>query len=451
MNDSKDTFTILFIDDEPLVLSSLKRFFMRSGYRLLCAENGEEGLEILTSNRIDLLLLDLKMPGIDGIEVLERARECDPDLKVIIQTGHGGVPEAVQALRKGALDFLVKGDAFEILNNRIRQVYENWLLERENIELRKGNLDSFQYDKLIGDSTVIKQLKNFIVRVAPTETTVLIQGESGTGKELIAQALHYHSGKRGKPFIAVDCASISESVIESELFGHEKGSFTGAGASTLGLIRAADTGTLFLDEIGEISASVQAKLLRVLQERVVRPVGSTRTFQVDVRIISATNKNLLDEVAQSSFRQDLYYRLSTVTLTAPPLREREDDISTLATHFLEQCTAAMGRPITLSKEVCSILYRYNWPGNIRELENVILGAAVFTDDGTIRPEDLPSPLKMSASLQNETNNKMNSLAAYEMEAIKNALILTKNNRRKAMEMLEISEATLYRKIKEYKL
>ena len=450
MIDSQDRFTILVIDDELLVLSSLKRFFARSDYRLLLAENGEKGLEMLTENRVDLLLLDLKMPGIGGLEVLERARECIPDLKVIIQTGHGGVQEAVQAVRKGALDFLVKGDAFEILSNRVRQVYENWLLERENRELRKGNRETFQFDKLIGDSLVIKQLKNFIVRLAPTETTALIQGESGTGKELIAQALHYHSGRRDKPFVAVDCASINESIIESELFGHEKGSFTGADASALGLIRAADTGTLFLDEIGEISASMQAKLLRVIQERMVRPVGSIQNFRVDVRVISATNKNLLDEVAKSAFRQDLYYRLSTVTLTSPPLRERGDDISILATHILEQFATSIGRPLSISSEVRSMLERYHWPGNIRELENVLHGAAVFADEGIIRPEDLPSSLKMSASVHVAMPGN-NTLAFYEREAIKNALILANNNRKKAIELLEISEATLYRKIKEYKL
>ncbi|MBV5317977.1 MAG: sigma-54-dependent Fis family transcriptional regulator [Desulfobulbaceae bacterium] len=450
MTYSNNKFTILLIDDEPLFLSSLKRFYARSDYLLLLADNGEKGLEMLAANRIDLLLLDLKMPGIDGLEVLERAIKCVPGLKVIIQTGHGGLQEAVQAIRKGALDFLVKGDVLEILNNRIRLVYEKWLLERQYKELRERLTDSFQFDQLMGHSPAIEQLKNFIVRVAPTETTVLIQGESGTGKELIAQALHYHSEKRNKPFVAVDCASISESVFESELFGHEKGAFTSADSSTLGLIRSADTGTLFLDEIGEISTSVQAKLLRVIQERTVRPVGSTQSYPVDVRIISATNKNLLDEVARATFRQDLYYRISTVSLTAPPLRERGDDIALLTNHILEQCSTAMRRSISVASEVSDLLERYEWPGNVRELENVLRGAAVFVTDGIIRPEDLPPALQTIPSVQGEIE-KIHTLAAYERKAIKNALVLTKNNRKKAFELLEISEATLYRKIKQYQL
>lgn len=448
--EAKEAFTILVVDDEISILNSLKRLFRKTGYRILLAEDGRKGLELLESTQVDLMLLDLKMPGMDGFEVLERALECRPALKIIIQTGHGGVQEAVKAVQKGALDFLVKGEALDVLNNRIRQVYEHWQLEQENLALRRKDAEQFEFDRLIGESPPMVQLKKLITRVAPTDSTVLIQGESGTGKELIAQALHHHSERRDKPFVAIDCASISESVLESELFGHERGAFTGADAPFQGVIRSADKGTLFLDEIGEISTSVQAKLLRAIQERSIRPVGSTRFYKVDVRIIAATNKILLNEVANAAFRQDLYYRLSTVTLTAPPLRKRENDIFLLTEYFLEQCSASLGRRVQISDEVHELFARYEWPGNIRELDNVLRGAAVFSDGGVIEATDLPQAIRSSKPLVEPATEPV-TLEAMEKEAIRKALALSKNNRKEARKILAISEATLYRKIKKYNL
>ena len=448
--EAKEAFTILVVDDEISTLNSLKRLFRKTGYRILLAEDGRKGLELLESTQVDLMLLDLKMPGMDGFEVLERALECRPALKIIIQTGHGGVQEAVKAVQKGALDFLVKGEALDVLNNRIRQVYEHWQLEQENLALRRKDAEQFEFDRLIGESPPMVQLKKLITRVAPTDSTVLIQGESGTGKELIAQALHHHSERRDKPFVAIDCASISESVLESELFGHERGAFTGADAPFQGVIRSADKGTLFLDEIGEISTSVQAKLLRAIQERSIRPVGSTRFYKVDVRIIAATNKILLNEVANAAFRQDLYYRLSTVTLTAPPLRKRENDIFLLTEYFLEQCSASLGRRVQISDEVHELFARYEWPGNIRELDNVLRGAAVFSDGGVIEATDLPQAIRSSKPLVEPATEPV-TLEAMEKEAIRKALALSKNNRKEARKILAISEATLYRKIKKYNL
>ncbi|ADW16316.1 two component, sigma54 specific, transcriptional regulator, Fis family [Desulfobulbus propionicus DSM 2032] len=448
--EAKEAFTILVVDDEISILNSLKRLFRKTGYRILLAEDGRKGLELLESTQVDLMLLDLKMPGMDGFEVLERALECRPALKIIIQTGHGGVQEAVKAVQKGALDFLVKGEALDVLNNRIRQVYEHWQLEQENLALRRKDAEQFEFDRLIGESPPMVQLKKLITRVAPTDSTVLIQGETGTGKELIAQALHHHSERRDKPFVAIDCASISESVLESELFGHERGAFTGADAPFQGVIRSADKGTLFLDEIGEISTSVQAKLLRAIQERSIRPVGSTRFYKVDVRIIAATNKILLNEVANAAFRQDLYYRLSTVTLTAPPLRKRENDIFLLTEYFLEQCSASLGRRVQISDEVHELFARYEWPGNIRELDNVLRGAAVFSDGGVIEATDLPQAIRSSKPLVEPATEPV-TLEAMEKEAIRKALALSKNNRKEARKILAISEATLYRKIKKYNL
>lgn len=450
MTEAREAFTILIVDDEVAILDSLKRVFRKSAYRILLAEDGRKGLALLDSTRVDLLLLDLKMPGLDGFEVLARAMKSRPDLKVIIQTAHGGVQEAVRAVRQGALDFLIKGESVEVLHNRIRQVFEHWQLEQENEALRRLNAGRFEFDQLIGESAAMVQLKQMISRVAPTDATVLVQGESGTGKELIAQALHHHSDRRHRPFVAIDCASISESVLESELFGHERGAFTGADAPFQGVIRAAHTGTLFLDEIGEISSAVQAKLLRVIQERCIRPVGSTRFHKVDVRIIAATNRNLLAEVAVSAFRQDLYYRLSTITLTAPPLRKREHDIFLLTEYYLEQCSASLGRRITMSEAALERLARYEWPGNVRELDNVLRGAAVFSTTGMIGVEDLPPALGATVAPVEQVVRPL-TLEAMEKEAIRNALALCGNNRKEAVQMLAISEATLYRKIKKYGL
>jgi len=443
------SFTLLVVDDEQSVLQSLKRFFAKSGFQVLLANNGQKGLDLLSLHHVDLLLLDLVMPGMDGLTVLREAKKMSPALKVIIQTGHGGINEAVEAVKNGASDFLVKGDSPEILRTRVGLIHEQWQLRMDNKVLR-GESNIFDFDKLIGASSAMTKLKEMIVRVAPTETTVLIQGKSGTGKELVAQALHHHSQRRNRPYIVVDCSTINETVIESELFGHEKGAFTGADTSTGGLVRAADTGTLFLDEIGELSLSVQSKLLRIIQERTVRPVGSTKNHQVDIRIIAATNRNLLEEAAEKRFRQDLYYRLSTVTLTVPPLREREGDIAQLTTKILDYYHKEDAPVPFVTDKTQQLLDRYDWPGNVRELENVLRGALVFADEGKITPRDLPPSVGVQVSSE-ETNVKNGTLASYELAAIKNALAVARNNRSQAAKILDIAEATLYRKIKNFGL
>lgn len=448
MTDKKQ-FTILVVDDEQSILNSIQRFFKKDNYRVILADSGEEGLAILAKNSVDLLLLDLKMPGMDGLTVLKKAKDLLPELKVIIQTGHGGVSEAVEAIRNGASDFLEKGGSPELLRNRVGLIYENWLLSQKEWDGKERRGYVFDFDKLVGESPPILKLKDLIVRVADTDTTVLIQGESGTGKELVAQALHHHSKRREAPFVVVDCASISETVIESELFGHEKGAFTGAETATQGLVRTANKGTLFLDEIGELSLSVQAKLLRLIQEQTVRPVGSTKNQQVDIRIIAATHRKLLDEMIGKTFRQDLYYRLSTVTLTVPPLRERRGDIGLLSNHILCRREGAKNKT-SITDQAQLLLNQYEWPGNVRELENVLLGALVFAKDGIITPEDLPPHIGTHLPVE-KTTLKAGTLASYELEAIKNALVEAKANRRTAANILDISEATLYRKIKEYGL
>lgn len=442
-------YTILVVDDEEYVHRSLQRSFAKYNYNLIAALSGAEALKYLAEHTVDLVVLDLKMPGIDGMDALKEIKTLYPDLKVIIQTGHGGVGEAVEALKNGASDFYEKGRSPEILRTRINQLYEIWMLSAQNKELVEKSSPQFSFSQMVGESDKIKKLKDMIVRVAPTDTTVLIQGESGTGKELVARAIHHHSGRAKGPFVPVDCAAISSTVIESELFGHAKGAFTGAETATLGLIRSADHGTLFLDEVGELSTAIQAKFLRTIQERVIRPVGSTKMYSVDIRIVAATNRNLLDEVSDGAFRQDLYYRLTTITLTSPPLKDRGQDIELLSEHIL----GTGGDSVSVSKEAVELIRGYKWPGNVRELENVLRGATIFAENGLITPQDLPSTLTENSNFIREEEEALpeGTLASYELRAIKEALGRANNNRRKAAEILDIAEATLYRKIKHYKL
>ncbi len=450
MTRQRQRFTMMIVDCEEQVHNFLKDSFSKFNYEILSVFSGEEALKILAVNHVDLMLLDLNLPDMDGMVVLRKVAERLPEMKIIIQTRKGRVADAVEALKHGASDFLEKDSSLQILRMRIDKVYELWLEENRTGKASGERVDTFGFEQMVGESPPMAKLKDMIVKVAPTETTVLIQGESGTGKELIARAIHYYSDRAARPFIAVDCASISESVIESELFGHVRGAFTGADSATSGLIRAADKGTLFLDEVGELSKIVQAKFLRSIQERIVRPVGSTKNYAVDIRIVTATNKNLLDEVSAGTFRQDLYYRLSSVTLVAPPLKERPGDIELLAHHILGQSIEGLERQISLSAEAMTMIKQYDWPGNVRELENVLRGAMVFANGGSIEPDDLPPALGGKQSVS-DTTFPAGTLASYELEAIRNALSEAGSNRRKAAQILDISEATLYRKIKLYKL
>jgi DNA-binding NtrC family response regulator len=451
MTRGAEKFSMLVVDDEEKIRHAMERFFIAKNYDLSFASQGAEALDILKSKQVDLMLLDLKMPEVDGMEVLRQIQPMMNRLKVIILTGHGGVEDAVEAIKLGASDFLEKGGPPEILGSRVANAHALWLAEQENRQLKNAVPGTFSYEGLIGESPPVAKLKEMIVRVGPSEVSVLIQGESGTGKELVARAIHHHSNRCNAPLVAVDCAAISETVLESELFGHTKGAFTGADRAAQGLIRSAHSGTLFLDEIGELSMNVQAKLLRTIQERVVRPVGSTRNHEVDIRIIAATNRNLLEEIPAGRFRQDLYYRLSAVTLTSPPLRERGDDIRELTSHLIFQHSPDGQEVPEISEDAMACLTHYEWPGNIRELENTLQGALVFSQGPQITLADLPEALTGMASGAGESLGRPGSLAFYEFQAIKNALKQADNNRRKAAAILDIAEATLYRKIKQYKL
>ena len=449
LESSNALFTLLIVDDDADVLRSLKRYFRSMPYRILTAAGGQQALDCLPRQRVDMMLLDLKMLGKDGLEVLKEAVAMRPELKIIMLTGHGGVREAVMAIQNGAQDFFEKSTCLAMLRKKIDQAYRMWLLDRENRSLRQELEGRFRFEALVGESPPMRLLKDLVARVSPTRTSVLIQGESGTGKELVARAIHWHSGRRAEAFVPVDCAAISESIIESELFGHAKGAFTGAEQATPGLIRSADKGTLFLDEVGELPLGLQAKFLRFIQERAVRPVGATSEFPVDVRIVAATHRNLIEEMARGRFRQDLYYRLSAVTLQVPPLRERGDDILLLARHFVAALSREGMPSRTLSEEAERVLCQHTWPGNVRELENVIRSAMAFARGRTLLPGDLPVLTERSGAPPSMRPPVGGRLADVEREAIAEALRQTRGNRRKAARLLGISEATLYRRLKQY--
>ena len=451
-NVERPQFSLLMVDDEPQVLTSLKRVFRKAPYKIHTAENGLKALELLNECRVDAALVDLMMPGMSGLELLEQIRKQWPGIHVVILTGFGGVKEAVEAIQMGAVDFLQKPYEPETIEARMNQIYHIWALEQENQRLRDKVQFQFGYEQLIGNSSAMLKLKQMILQVAGSDASVLIQGETGTGKELVARAIHHHSPRSSQPFVPVDCASISETVMGSELFGHVKGAFTGAHESTKGLIRTADKGTLFLDEVGELPLAMQGKLLRAIQEREVRPVGASQSHQVDVRILAATNRNLEEEVNQGRFRQDLFFRLNVVVLSVPSLTSRLEDMPLLARYFIQQFATPVSTVNHLSNEALICMNAYDWPGNVRELENVIRRAVAMGQDQKIMPNDLPENIYNSHTASTGTDElDKDSLAAYELAAIRNALMKSDGHRKKAAHILGIGEATLYRKLNKYRI
>lgn len=454
MNKRQPRFKLLMVDDEPYVISALKRVFHQEPYDCVVASNGPEALDIMAQTEIDAALIDYMMPGMDGLTLLKEVRERFPKIRVFLLTGHGGVKEAVKAIKLGAVDFLEKPYEPESLKARIAQVAKIWQLERENQDLKQQMSEQIGFERLIGNSEAMLKLKLLISQVARSNAPILIQGETGTGKELVAHAIHRNSSRCDLVYQPVDCGAISESVMGSELFGHVKGAFTGAHATTLGLIRSADKGTLFLDEVGELSLAMQVKLLRAIQEKQVRPVGDTKSYSVDLRLIAATNRNLEEEVGKGSFREDLFFRLNVITLSVPPLRNRVDDIPLLARHFLRLFKTTETTAQTISESALERLCRHNWPGNIRELENMIRRAVAISRHEQIQPEDLPlnvQTTQMACNANPVIGISDPSMAAYEKAAIANALSLSSHNRKQAAKILGVGEATLYRKLKKYDL
>ncbi len=452
--------TILIVDDEknyPLVLSAV---LQEEGFETVTANSGEEALDIIEHSDIDLILTDMKMPKMDGIELLEKIKLEDAELPVIMMTAHGTVEKAVEAMQKGAYNYILKPFDNDQLVIYVNKALSMFRVVKENRQLRSAVASQYSFGNLIGKSKPMQDIFETIRKVAPATATVLIEGASGTGKELVAKSIHFNSPRRNQPFVAVNCSALAESLLESELFGHEKGAFTGAMAMKKGRFEIADGGTLFLDEIGELSPSLQVKLLRVLQEKVFERVGGVRPISVNIRLIAATNKSLKEEIRKRRFREDLFYRLNVVHIILPPLRDRQEDIQPLVAHFIEKYASGHreGPPIShVEQEVQRLFYKYNWPGNVRELENVIERAMVMCSGQVIRVDDLPKDFKNNVYQDGrlhldalpEANTLYETLAQVEKKMILNALRKADFVQAHAAELLGIGKSGLNQKLKKY--
>ena len=399
---------ILVVDDEEIVIASCLRILTGADYQVDAVRDGFEALHQIEDNHYDLIILDIMMPKIDGIEVLRRVKEAHPDIDVIMVTGLSQIDTAVKSMKLGAFDYLSKPFDPDELKLVVQRALERRQLLQENISLKSEISSKYRFENIIGASPQMQNVYRLIAKCAPTNSTVLLTGESGTGKELIARAIHYNSLRKDKPFVPVDCNSLSENLLESELFGHVKGAFTGAAANKKGMFEIADGGTLFLDEIGNFSMSIQSKLLRVLQEREYRAVGDTRIQTANCRLITATNKDLKAMVAAGTFRDDLFYRINIFPIHIPAIRERRDDIPALAFHFLKSFSEEFGKKVTeISESAMSVLVNYGWPGNVRELENAIQRAVILATDNVIRQAHLAeiagSPSQLDVGIPRTSN------------------------------------------------
>ncbi len=461
---------ILIVEDEKAHAEALAEGLKRSGYKCTLAGEGFKAVSLLAEETFDLVITDLILGSdIDGMAVLQATKQHSPGTEVILITAHASVATCREALRDGAYDYLTKPIDIEDLRQAAARALERAELIRDNRILRQTLNEHFGFEGIVGQSQQMVDIVRTVRQVAPSDISVLIQGESGTGKELIARALHANSQRGDKLFVALNCAGLSESILESELFGHVKGAFTGATTDRRGRFEHADGGTLFLDEVGDTSGAMQAKLLRVLEDGEVSPVGSNETVKVDVRFISATNHDLISSVAEKKFRQDLYFRLQGVTITIPPLRERREDIPLLVAHFLKEFGAKHNKPISgIAPEVRRVLAGYPWPGNVRQIRNVIEGMVVLARAERLEMEDLPdeirnlAPRPIALLTSDSTGDESAegvpaqisagmSIANAEKELIRKTLEFTKGNREQAAKMLGIGARTLYRKLKEYEL
>jgi two-component system nitrogen regulation response regulator NtrX len=437
---------VLIIDDEEGIRESLSGIFEDEGYAVLTASSGEEALKTLRDQSADLIMLDVWLPGMDGVQTLKEIRNMKPDLPVIMISGHGNIELAVKATKTGAYDFLEKPLSLERVILAAKRALERRNLEMENKALKR---DLIREWRLIGDSGKMKQLKEQIEMAAKSNSRVLILGESGSGKELVAHILHQKSNRTEKPFIEMNCAAIPQELIESELFGHEKGSFTGAFERKKGKFELADEGTLFLDEVGDMSLSTQSKVLRVIETQEFQRVGGSRNIKVDVRIISATNKDLIEEVKKGAFREDLLYRLNVIPITISPLRERKEDIPALVEHFLEYFATEYGqRPKKISPDAIKILEAYDWPGNIRELRNVIERLVIMTSSNTITAKNIV----VGGSARSDyfaLNTLKEARESFEKDFITKKLEENSWNISKTAEVLDVERSNLHRKIKSY--
>jgi len=443
-------FTILVADDEKNIREGLGMALEMEGYSIILAEDGEAAYQTVLKSSVDLIIADLKMPRMSGEEMLRKVVSAYPTIPVIILTGHGTIETAVGAMRDGAYDFLTKPVNLDRLTLLVKRALKNRELIIQNNALQEELEKKKQFNTIIGQSPEMRRIFDVVRQVAPTKASVLITGESGTGKELIAEALHNLSGREGKPMIKVHCAALSESLLESELFGHEKGAFTGAVARKRGRFELANEGTIFLDEIGEINQTVQIKILRVLQEKRFERVGGEDTLDVDVRIVSATNRDLKEEITKGNFREDLFYRLNVVNIHIPPLRERKEDIPLMASAFLDEFSRENGKQIeAIDPKARTILYQYDWPGNVRELRNCIESAVVMCKGNILLAEDLPPTIHTSGEGEWIRIPVGTPMDEAEKIIIRETLTLEKNNKSRTADVLGIGRKTLHRKLQEY--
>jgi two-component system, NtrC family, response regulator AtoC len=456
----KNISQILVIEDEPANREAIALLLGNAGYQVKTAESGENALELLKKNAFEVILTDLCLPGVSGIDILKKVKEDSPYTNVILITGKGSAESAVEAMKEGAFDYITKPLHFEKLQVLIAKALEKSRLVAENLYLRQQLRGKYRFDNMIGTSLPMQQVFSRMEKILNTDSTILILGESGTGKELVAKAIHFNGHRREKPFVAINCGAIPAELLESELFGHVRGSFTGAVADKIGKFEQANQGTIFLDEIATMPLHLQTKLLRVLQEQELERVGSTKKIKLNVRVISATNANLEEEIEQGRFRNDLYYRLNVIPVHLPALRERREDIALLARHFLQKICEEMNRPImSISPTAMRFLESYHWPGNVRELENVIERTVTLTDGIVIEKRDLPANITGSAAEEEEEPaltcpaltdagvDLPQVVADLERQLIRSALELSAGVKARAADLLSIKRTTLVEKIK----
>jgi len=441
--------TVLVIEDEKLMRVTIEDSLTASGYNVIACENGADGLAAFKVGPCDVVVTDIRLPDANGLDILKNV-SASSDVPVIVMTAFGTIKDAVEAMKLGAFDYITKPFSLDEFRMLIERALEMKRLREDNIRLRKDINRYFCFPNIIGESTAMKKVFSLIEKVAATDSTVLILGESGTGKELIATTIHYQSSRKDKPLIKINCAALPETLIESELFGHEKGAFTGAIRRKPGRFELANNGTIFLDEIGDMPLSTQTRLLRVIQEKTFERVGGTETLNVDVRVITATNRNLEEEVKAGRFREDLYYRLNVIPVVIPPLRERREDIPALVDFALSKCRNRMAKAVRFSKEAMTALLQYDYPGNVRELENIIERGATLAVSDVIEKDDLPSVI-----FKKPENNGSVSLAEVaagaEKEHIIRTLAIAQGNKTKAAELLGISRKNLWEKMNAYGL
>ncbi len=445
---------ILIIDDERNTREGLQRA-LKKDYDVLVADNGQRGLDLILERSFDLVLTDLRMPGLDGMELLKRVSAMENPPNCIMLTAYGSIDTAIEAVRSGASDFLEKPVDLDKLDITIKKALENRQLQAENTELKRELASKYAFEKIIGESAAMQQILDTVKQISTVRTTVLLTGENGTGKEVIARAIHQLGNRAAKPFVAIHCAALAPTLLESELFGHEKGAFTGAVEQKIGRFEAADGGIVFLDEVSEIDPSVQVKLLRVLETRSFERVGGTEPVDVDIRLVAATNRDLRQMVDDGDFREDLYYRLDVLNIHLPPLRDRRDDVPLLLAHFLEIYNAENGKQIAgLTPDAVKILEAYDWPGNVRQLKNCVERMVVLCRNDRIGVKDIPAEIRdaVAGSPASKTDDRGSlDITANEEYLIRKALEECDGNRTAAAKQLGISRRTLHRKLHQYKL